>query len=539
MLNLIKSISPKEWRFALLLGLLAVLATAVPYLYGYFTTPDDMVYTGIHHLTPGDTNVSLSMIEQVKQGDNVFINLYTSEEQARILIRPVWLGIGWLAKVFNLSNLLALHLARSVLVIIFTGVMYLFLAYFFTSSKKRKWVLVLILFASGLGVFFNPFLFDVSNIYEHPTDIWVPESITFLTLYHLPHLIASLILIIIIFLLMLLAFENNKIKYSLGAGVATLFLLWFHPFNGPTIYLVLATYLIILFLRQRKVYWSYIKHYIILCAIPVPAVLYLFLMSQLDWVVRNWSAQNILPSPSFWMYLIGYGLLLILAGVGMWITLKKPKNKRIFLIAWLISSAMLIYIPLSFQRRMSEGLHIPITILAAVGIFFLVNKLDKGREENNLKIYFFVMALVVFLPLTNIQILGQDIYLYNTKKTLPYYLYNDEVKAMQWLKDNVNKEAVVFSSYYMGNYIPAYSGRLVWIGHGPQTINLTYKETVSHWFWQDSQAGEEKYEFLQSEKIDYIFYGRKEKELGDYDPGTKKFLEEVFSNSQVKIYKVL
>lgn len=539
MSDLIKSISRKEWVTVIFLALLMVFITAVPYLYGYFTTPDDMVYTGIHHLTPGDTNVQLSMIEQVKQGDNVFINLYTSEPQARVYINPVWLPIGWLAKIFNLSSLLAMHLARSFLIVVFIFVMYLFLTYFFPSSKKRKWALVLILFASGLGVFFNPFLFDVSNIYEHPTDIWIPESITFLTLYHLPHLIASLTLIILIFLLMLLAFENNKLRYSIGAGVAGLFLLWFHPFNGPTIYLVLATYLLILFLWQRKIYWSYVKHYIILCVIPVPAVLYLFLMNRLDWVIHNWSAQNILPSPSVWMYLIGYGFLLLLALIGVWITLKKPENKRLFLISWFISSALLLYIPLSFQRRMSEGLHIPLAIFAVISIFYFIEMLDKKEKKNSLKVYAFVMVLVIFLPLTNIQILGQDIFMYNAKKTLPYYLYSEEVEGMRWLKNNLAKEDVVLSSYYMGNYIPAYSGRIVWIGHGPQTINLIHKEELSQWFWQDNSELERKYNFLKDENIDYVFYSRKEKEIGNYDPGTKNYFRQVFSNSQVKIYKVL
>lgn len=539
MVSLIKSIAREEWVFVSLMIVVIVAVTAVPYLYGYLNAPPQAVYTGIHHLTPGDANVFLSMIEQVKQGDNVFINLYTSEPQHRLLVNPLWLSVGWLGKALNLSNLLTFHVARSLWIIIFISVVYLFIAYFFREPRKRKWILLLVLFSSGLGVFFNPFLFDVNNIYEHPTDIWVSESITFLSLYHSPHLIASLTLIVLIFLLGLLAFERNQLRYSVSAGVACSFLLWFHPFNGPTVYLVLAVYLVVLFIRQRKINWSHARHYLLFAVIPLPVVAYLFTVSRVDWVTRQWSAQNILPSPSVWMYLIGYGVILLLALVGLWISLKKPENKRVFLTVWVISSAFLLYAPLTFQRRMSEGLHIPLTILAALGMYFILGKLAQRDGSLKVRQYAFIMLLVIFLPLTNVQILGQDIYMYQTKKTLPYYLYEGEVEAMRWLKRNVPKDEVIFSSYYMGNYIPAYSGRIVWIGHGPQTIDLPDKKATNDWFWRDDAESQAKRAFLQRENITYVFYGRKEKEIGTYSPATKDYLKKVFSDSQAEIYRVL
>lgn len=536
--QLIRSISKNEWRFLGLMAVLVLLVTAVPYLYGYFTAPVGMVYTGLHHLTPGDTNVFLSMIEQVKQGHNIFLNLYTAEPQARLLVNPLWLSVGWLGKVFDFSNLLTLHLARSLWIVIFIFICYLFLVHLLPDVRKRKWIFIIILFSSGLGVFFNPFLFNVNNIYEHPTDIWVAESITFLTLFHSPHLIASLTLIILVFLLMLLAFEQDKLRYSVGAGVACLFLLWFHPFNGPTIYLVLGTYLLILFCWQRRIRWSHVKHFLVLSVMPIPAVLYLFLIGRADWVIRQWSAQNILPSPSVWMYIIGYGIVLLFALIGLWITLKNPSTKLIFIIAWTVSSASLLYIPLAFQRRLSEGLHLPLAILAGLGIFYLLDQI-KIHDPHGLKRYALVFSLLLFLPLTNLQIVGQDIFMYQTKKDLPYYLHQGEVDAMAWLKSNVSADGVVFSSYYMGNYIPAYSGRIVWIGHGPQTINLVQKSEVSDWFWSSDNEADAKYDLLRRDRVSYVFYGRKEKELGSYDPGTKSYLQQAFQNSDASIYRVL
>lgn len=474
--DLIQSITSSEKKFILWIIILMVIVTSAPYLYGYFSAPPDKIYTGVHHLTPGDTNVYLSMIEQVKQGNNIFINPYTSEPQSRIYTNPIWLSAGWLARIFNLPNLLTFHIVRVIWTVIFILVLYLFLAYIFLKPKSRRWALIIILFSSGVGVFLNPFIFNPADIYEHPTDIWVPESITFLTIYNVAHLIASLTMIILSFLLMLLAFENNKLKYSLGAGIACLFMFWFHPFNGPTIYLVMATYLIILFLWKRKFYWSHIKHCLVLAVVPIPAILYLYLISRVDWVINQWSAQNILPSPGVWMYVIGYGFILLFAIGGLWISLKNPSNKRIFIIAWAISSSMLLYIPFAFQRRLSEGLHIPLAILAFWFILFLIERSGDQKKSFNITTNVLVIFLFVFLPLTNIQIIGQDIYLYTMEKGYPYYITTGEVEAMHWLRDNVAEDEVTFSSFYSGNFIPAYAGRIVYIGHGPQTIDLVEKE---------------------------------------------------------------
>lgn len=534
-----RSITKKEWRLVALLAGILIVITAIPYLYGYLTTPDAMVYTGVHYLTPGDTNVMLSNIEQVKQGHLVFINPYTAEPQHRWLMNPLWLSIGLMAKIFSMPNLLAYHVARSIWIIIFLVVVYLLMSYMISDARRRQWTLMVLVAASGVGLFFNPFLFDLNKIYEHPTDTWVPESVTFLTLYHSPHLIASLTLIILTFLLMLLAFDTNRWRYTLWAGVACLFLLWFHPFNGPTIFAVLGVYMLIMFFRQRKIVWSYVKHYAVLCLFPIPVVVYMYWMSHNDWVIRMWNQQNILPSPSVWMYLIGYGLLVPLALYGLWITRKKLDNKGVFLVIWLCTSALLVYFPIYFQRRMIEGFHVPLTLFAALGLVALADRLRDPRPHSwQLKLSVLVTFCAIFLPLSNVQIMGQDIFKYQTTKEYPYYLPQGDIEAMRWLKENTTDDDVIFSTYEIGNFIPAYSGRTVWIGHGPQTINLEDKYVQSAWFWWDDDVNATKRQWLIDQRVTYVWYGSNEKSAGQFNPDTKAYLQKVFSNADVSLYRV-
>ena len=91
----------------------------------------------------------------------------------------------------------------------------------------------------------------------------------------------------------------------------------------------------------------------------------------------------------------------------------------------------------------------------------------------------------------------------------------------------------------MGNYIPAYSGRIVWIGHGPQTINLPWKYETNLWFWQDNADDTEKESLLREDGVTHVWYGRKEQELGSYDPSTKAYLQLTFQNEGAAIYQVV
>jgi uncharacterized membrane protein len=134
--------------------------------------------------------------------------------------------------------------------------------------------------------------------------------------------------------------------------------------------------------------------------------------------------------------------------------------------------------------------------------------------------------------------MGQDALNYRTEKEYPHYVNKTEIEAMLWLKKNTSLSDVIFSSYEIGNFIPAYSGRVVWIGHGPQTIDLEKKYRVAEWFWGQNNDDDAKYDLLKNDRVTYIWYGEHEKKLGTYDPAPKYYLQKVYENHDVIIYRV-
>ncbi len=536
--SLWKSIGRGEWIFISCIILISVAVTTFPYLYGAVTAPSGMTYTGIHNLTPGDTNAYLSLIASVKEGTNTFVNLFTSEHQSVVDVNPLWWSVGMFAKIFHLSPLASFHATRIILIGVLVVVAYLFLTLCFSSRARRKVALVVICFASGVGLFVGPFVYNEAHRINYPVDAWVPESIPFLIMYNSPHFIASLILIVICIALMYMAFVTEKFVYCIAAGVAGFLLTWFHPFDTPTVVCVVGVFLLYLMVKRKKVYRRWLLQYSLYILLIAPAALYLFFLIYKDPVMALWQQQNILLSPSIWMYLSAFALLLPFVVYALIRNDLKRSGITRLLIVWIAVSAILLYVPVNFQRRMVEGLFIPVAILAADGIVTLWERLKISAVQHGLQ-SLLLFGLVVFLPLTNLQIIGQDVSQYATMKDFPFYLTSGEMDTLSWIKNATDTQSIFLSSRYFGNFIPAYAIRRVYIGHGPQTIDLERKIPEVYNFYTGAWDDAARERFLKEKGIAYVVIGPREEAYGSTDLANKPFLKLVHSTSDTRVYAVI
>ncbi|MFA6392170.1 MAG: hypothetical protein WCW66_05520 [Patescibacteria group bacterium] len=545
MINILKSINKNEKRFIVIVIAFVIIVTSIPYIFGLIRTPDGSFYTGIHALTPGDTNVYYSYIEQVKQGEIIFRDLYTSEIQDAPLINPFWFIIGLFGKITHLPTWLTLQISRLVLAAVFVMVAYIFISYIFIEKSKRKLALIILLFSSGFGGALAPFLEQLKyysdGYYHWPMDLWVPESVTFLSLFHLPHIIFSSILSLVVFLFALLSFETDKFRYSILSGVAALFWFSFHPFHFFTLVVVLSVYLFIHGISTKKFPTSFLKHALIIILMSLPAVIYQYAIIAGDSVISGRAEQNLLLTPSWWLVVVSYGFVGILALLGVVRVLKQQDRKWFFIAIWFVVQTLLLYAPLSFQRRLSQNLHFPMALLALFALGYIVKRykdINLIKYVSSNKIILGTL-FVLFFSFSNIYALANDILLYRNMSYPFFYLSSDYKDAFRWLKDNAQKEDSVLSEWIDGNFIPGYSGRTVYIGHDVETVDFEYKEKQVEWFFQNNLDLEEKKEFLTTAGLDFIFFSGRSAELGDFDPQNKKFLLPEFISEEIKIYRVI
>jgi hypothetical protein len=546
--KIFKLVTKKEWLFVIFLAFVVVFLGNFNLIYGWLTNPAGQVFTGIHFAALNDWFVYYSYLEQVRQGHWLFNDLFTSEPHLSFF-NPLWLMVGLFATVFGLSNVLAFNVVKIFLAIIFCLLAYVFLAYIFPLAKTRKLAILLLLFSSGLGFLLISqlikFTFNFANgHFNWPMDLWVPEFNTFLTLYYSPHFIASLILILLIFLNTVLFIDNKKISYGFWAGMLALILFSFHPFHILTIFSVILIYFIVLMFQAKKILWPLAAYYLILFLVSLPGVLYYLYLLRFDLVMQQKALQNLCFTTPLWLTLFSLCLPLVFAVFGLKVILAKKSvdHQLVFIIIWLATSLVLIYFPVNYQRRMSEGLQFPLVVLATIGILG-VYQLIKNQKNQFTSIIFkqrYALAFILFLFLagSNLFQLAADFYIYSTKTPLAY-LDQNLVSAAAWLK-NVESDKVIFNSAQnIINIIPAYSGRTVYVGHGVETVNFKSKQDEVDWFFKQNRPSEVEKNFLSQRGINYLFFGPAERRIGTYDPDNKSYLKAVYHNSQVSIYQVL
>jgi hypothetical protein len=543
--ELYQSINKREWHFVGAITIIAILLTSLPYLFGWLVRGNDY-FLGFHSLSSGDISVYYSYLEQVKQGHFLFKDLYTSEFQGAGRLNIFWLGVGLFGRIFNLPDILTFHLARILLIPVFGFVAYLFLSYFFLDKAKRKISYLFLIFASGWGGIFSQlldkFYFEKAGYSHWPPDLWVPESNTFLTLYQSPHFIASVTLVVLIFLLMLLAFENNKIKYSISAGLAGLALFQFHPFNIFVIFGALGLYIAALCSIQKKIRWQFIKHYVIFSLLSALSIIYYLYLLKFDWLTIESGRENLCLTPALFLIIIGYGLIIPLAIFGYYSLSKNKEIKNspwLFLIIWAVFQFFLIYSPVNFERRMIEGWQIPLILLAISGLYFVKSKLDKLKLFSviNRNIFLLGFLFIVFFFTSNLFVMADDIGLFKTKNNL-LYIPAAEKEAFAWIKSNVGESQPIFSYWRTGNLIPGQTGKTVYLGHSVETAYFYTKIQNIDWFL-NTKSDEARARFLKANKIKYLYWGKDERSKSSFEPQKANFLEKVYSNNEVEIYKVL
>jgi len=548
MKEIINTIDKREKRFVLQIIVFIIIITTVPYLYAYFSAPQNTSWNGIHSLASGDLPVYFSYINQIKSGDLLIKDHFTSEYQNIGTLNIVWLSVGLLARVFKLSPILAFHIVRIILIPFLLVILYIFLSYFFKDKNLRKLSFFIGSFASGVGFYFATFIAtNDMDYYFHSTDLWVTESNLFLTMFQTPHFILSYIMMLSIFLLILFSFNSNRSKYSILAGVLALIFFNFHPYYLLTIFSIPSVYLGILILKAKKILWQKIKHLVIVFLISLPSVLYHMWLIIKEPIIGIRASQNITSLDSFWTLIPGFGLLWLFSITGIYFVIKYKKlnDKLLFVLVWLITTMVLIFLPTQFRSRYTEGLIIPLVIFSTIALIHLYDVLKKYSSSKVYQLFvankFLLLLLFILLMApTNFLNLVRDFYYFTTNYPPVFYLENDRINSWQWIEENTEKESVVIADpSYNSFFLPVYSLRRIFVVHEHETLYFFSKFPLNVWLYNNNNSDEQKQKFLKRKNINYVFYSPKEKELGDFQPDEKDYLKKVYQEGESAVYQFI
>lgn len=511
-------VSRSEKRFYLLVGAMTLLLASAPYLYGWLTTPAGYVYTGLAY-NIDDSAVYLAWMRQAASGQFFQRNLFTTEPQQGILFNLFFLLLGGIVRVTQLPLIAVYHGARISCGILVLVAMTGLLRETLSDARARRIAFALSCFAAGLGWLWSGTL--STGALQQPIDNWQPEAVNFLSLYYTPLFAAALAAILWFWTSVLRAERTGKGRDLWPACVSGALLGNFHSYDVIPLFAVWGVYRTVSDILARRLDKAGWARLIVagLCALPTTAYQAYALRSEPVLYERAFVSNT--PSVELWWTLLGFGLLLVFAGLAALRPRLVPFPTSFvlrFLVVWAVVHIAAAYIPVSFQRKLLMGAQIPLYILAGGAIAALTSRLSGDFP----RIAAFFAVLLTF-P-TNALWLQRDISRLSenvgSTPRQPYFT-RDEADALAWLRSHARlNEAVLVSpdpasqkrfpffplDPYLSVYLPAFGGVTVYNGHWSETARYGTKLKDMLVFFLADTPDETRQFLLREHSIRYVLY---------------------------------
>jgi len=525
------------WRWAVGWSVGVLALSCLPYLFATLTAPEGWQFVGFL-VNPLDGNSYLAKMEQGRAGNWLFHLTYSPEPHRGAFIFTFYLALGHVSKLTGLSNIIIFHLARLLAGLGLLLVAFQFIRRITPAPAERRLAFLFVLTASGLGwlgAAFGAF----------PIDLWVPEAFVPYSLYANPHFPLAMMLMLIIFgqIITVSSLETELAQHAyallatsyspLWTGLAALALAMVLPFALLTILAALALYFGLCFAMHRRLPWQQIWPTLSAGAFGAPVIFYQYWISITHPMLAGWSAQNITPAPKILDFGLGYGLVGLLAVVGGAYVVKqgKPATRREWpVLLWAIATVGLVYVPFELQRRMITGLHLPLCILAAMGLtrWLAGSRLNPGYRQLVRMAAVTLGALGTLLVWT-LPLAGTMQPPTESATAALFFMRHNEKATFEWLQQHTGPDDVILASPRVGLFVPGQTGARAFYGHPFETIAAKTKEAQANAFYSGRLEA-------VPEPVDYIIYGPSEQALGR--PPQLAELQAVFTAGDVQVYKV-
>ena len=300
---------------------------------------------------------------------------------------------------------------------------------------------------------------------------------------YMPHFVAANIIVALLFCSLLHAIRDKRPNY-LVMSIYALIAAWLLPSLGILWVAIVSTVLVYLMLLRR------------MSLSNVSPVLMSFVPSGL---MSMWSYSLAFRSDFWAKYIytnvvmsgtIDLSLFVLHVGVftpfvvwGTFKLLRSYETKRLgHVIAsiWLFWLFVLALASFPGSTRFMDGIYLPISIL----VTYVVSNLND--VTSGVRKWLYAVTTLLVIPGTLITYIYPwygHLYLHFSDKRLnllsediwPIRLSISEVTAFRWIEDNVGVNDVVVAGPIFSNFVPAFSGAKVYLGHIGRTIDYSQK----------------------------------------------------------------
>jgi hypothetical protein len=303
-----------------------------------------------------------------------------------------------------------------------------------------------------------------------------------------------------------------------------------HSYDVITLAAVWGAYLVVRAAAERRVPVRALVATAVAAVVALPFVAYQLYVYLAEPVFRERADATITHSPEFWKLLLGYGLLAPLAVVGAARLLRRARGlpDGIWMalpVVWAVIGFAVPYAPVSFQRKMAMGLHLPLALLAGIALDRIAGHLatrvpPRVAAPARAGIATAVIALTAPTNAVNlsrhvIAAVTQNI---SSNNFHPVYWWTTEFQALGWADRNLPGDPVLQALTVTSALIPPLTGDRVWAGHWSETPRFSISPRESKigavtYFFSRPMPPDARARFLRGRQITHVVFGPRERIL--------------------------
>ena len=482
---------------------------------------------------------------QAAQGEWLFKNRYEIPAHSGGYFSICWGLFGQLGGLLRLSPLQIFQVIRWFSVLLLLGAF----GWVSDSLIEDRWLRKLTIILFGLGGSVGAWLFLLgrkglgdATLIRIAADLWSPIH-PFFSIAFVPHFPFALGW----FLLAngaWLSGERTKKKFLyFVSGICLVISGLTHPYEMLTFGGTLLGATFLRKIQKRKIgqsLWS---------LVPFVGILgitgYYFWLTHFHPGFRAWR-NNFTGFRPVWVILLGGGPVLWLGLAELFCLFNRLRIldvKEQWLFVWGTLSIILLYAPfLPFAFSFSTCLLLPHYFLTARWLSRRMQQKESMIKAGSVVVTsflsvtsFFLLWEAFMLPKTTF---SRHLFVGKNSELDPIFIPLPVKEAMVWFGHHAVKDTVVLGAWETLIQIPAYADTYVLVGHKDLSSNRERKKEDIATFFDSQTSNNWRKAFLDRWKIDYLFYGPKEKALGNLLPETLPFLHPLYSKDGVSIYGV-
>jgi len=528
-----------EAKHALILGAVALLVSCVPYLAGYAAQTPDRVFSGAvfdlydYHTHLGEMQLGL-------RGEWLHRVLSTSEGHDGTLMRTFFIALGHVARLSGLSLPLVYQVARVLFGALFLVAVYRFIAALQPGASVRRTAFALVAFSSGLG-WLVQIVAPAGPTDISPIDFWLIDANSFFSILIFPHFTAAMALLLEVFTRLLNSLRTNGpaddsthvpiLPYFITIAVYSLLLTSIHPYAVAIIIGPAIAFGVFQSIRRQappRRFWQLTAAVLIGAA---PVLIYSAVVFVSEPVFKQWAEQNVTLSPPPIYYVLGFGLVLAFAAIGLRRFVRERGERAWLVVTWIVLIAVMVYLPVGIQRRFSEGVHVPLSLIAAYGLTALGERLSTRARfvAVNFALALAAMSNAYMVLSQTAQAALRDVALFHP---------GDLIAAIDWLGRHSEWTDTALAAESTGSLIPARIGHRVVLGHWAETVAYADRQQDVAAFFNASTPDADRVELLNRLGVRFVVQGDAERVLGGFDPARVDYLEQAYDSREVMVYRV-